>query len=162
MKIIIMALIGLSLCGCQAPNQLNAPTTISVTAQLPPSPILQPTTPIIFPAHKPLLSAWTRIDGYYSVDLSALKNLDAEPEITVVDTVNTYVRFNFGSINICLATVQIVGSEDNGTLTVIRANSGSESVNNAYCNPLIGDYEYTAMSDNEYRLDKDGILSYWK
>lgn len=141
-----------------------------------PSPSASPTpepssTPVVH-APRSLLSTWSGVtsNGHaYTVDLSEeydnsyinVKDLDPSEGILVQEG---QVHFDIAAIYPlyrCAAHVDIVGSEDNGLLTVTQVNSGSPATNTVYCNALLGEYEYTATVDG-YRLDRGGTLFYWE
>lgn len=169
---VLVSMFSISLVACQAPEELSAAlndadTGLASTAnesldeepEPEPTPSASPTPSVT----KSLLSTWTRDDGYYSVDLRNL--VDQDPTASGIYT-NERANFVFTASVTCSAVVLINGSENLGMMTISSSQStaGSQSANNAYCDPLEGTYEYAAIGADQYRLCKleTGVCHNWE
>lgn len=164
MKTQIIALCLLALTGCQAPEDLDttlAARTADPTDEAPIDEEPVGEEPEEEPEVNALLSSWTRDDAEYTVDLSALTNHAAGNGLDIREEDAETVWFDFGNVQ-CGARLVITGTNDNGTLEIVRVNGGTVNINNTYCNPLLGTYEYVALEGEQYRLCKGATCSIWE
>lgn len=159
----------LALVGCNAPEtesrlaatdgeEILIPTDEDGTAEPDPTPIPSPGS------RKPLLSVWSKgvtltlPTQAFSVDMSVLHDEDAGAGITVTDGL-VYVNF---SGRLCPAKFWISGTEDNGTITVPRVNCAAANRYQTYGEQIQGTYQYSAMADGTYRMDRGGEIITWE
>ena len=138
------------LMGCESPAPEGQDTESFLDGSPTTNPVTPaPTTPSPAPfTGRSVLSSWVLVDQRHcTIDLSSFpvtRNGDSFSGATANGFYQHIVCGSAGQI-ICYSEISISGNEQSGAFNVTRSRNPSESANDAYCDNLVGNYQYSRI-----------------